>query len=219
MGETSRVLLVDDHRIVREGLRAVLSSQMGLEVVGEATDGSEAVRLDAELAPDVILMDVAMRGMTGIEATRRIVAERSSTRILALSMHADGRLVHEMLGAGASGYLLKDCAAEELEAAIKTVLAGKIYLSPAIESTLAAKRPGSPGHAGLDEADPMLTRREREVLQHVADGKTSARIAVDLGVSIKTVETHRKQIMDKLGIRTIAGLTKYALRQGITGLN
>jgi two-component system response regulator NreC len=219
MGERSRVLLVDDHRIVREGLRAVLKSQMGLEVVGEATDGSEAVRLDAELAPDVILMDVAMRGMTGIEATRRIVAERSNPRILALSMHADRRIVNEMLGAGASGYLLKDCAAEELAAAIKTVLAGKVYLSPAIKSTLAAKRPGSPGHAGLDKADPMLTRREREVLQHVADGKTSARIAEDLGVSIKTVETHRKQIMDKLGIRTIAGLTKYALRHGITGLN
>lgn len=219
MGERSRVLLVDDHRIVREGLRAVLSSQMRLEVVGEATDGSEAVRLDAELSPDVILMDVAMRGMTGIEATRRIVGDRSGARVLALSMHADRRLVNEMLGAGASGYLLKDCAAEELAVAIQTVLSGEVYLSPTVATMLTDRTPGTAGRPMLNKADPMLTRREREVLQHVADGKTSARIAEELGVGIKTVETHRKQIMDKLGIRTIAGLTKYALRHGITGLN
>ena len=197
----------------------MLSNQIGLEVVGEATDGSEAVRLDAELAPDGILMDVAMRGMTGIEATRRIVSDRRDTRVLALSMHADGRLVSEMLGAGASGYLLKDCAAEELAEAIRTVLDGGVYLSPAIASNMPERRPGARRRAGINEPNPILTGREREVLQHVADGETSARIAAKLGVSIKTVETHRKQIMDKLGIRSIAGLTKYALRQGITGLN
>ncbi len=216
---TTRLLLVDDHRIVREGLRVLLGDKLDLDIVGEAVDGREAVRLAADLSPDVVLMDVAMRGMNGIEATRQIVAARPDTRILALSMHNDGRFVGEMLRAGASGYLLKDCAAEEIAAAIRTVLDGQVYLSPAVSA-------GGAGAAGTrvperrrGRSTSLLTAREREVLQLVAEGKTSAAIAALLGVSIKTIETHRKQIMDKLGIRSIAGLTKYALREGLTNLD
>jgi len=216
---TTRLLLVDDHRIVREGLRVLLGDKLDLDIVGEAIDGREAVRLAADLSPDVVLMDVAMRGMNGIEATRQIVAARPDTKILALSMHNDGRFVGEMLRAGASGYLLKDCAAEEIATAIRTVLGGQVYLSPAVSSggLDAVATQSSDGRRG--GSNSLLTAREREVLQLVAEGKTSAAIAEMLGVSIKTIETHRKQIMDKLGIRSIAGLTKYALREGLTNLD
>jgi DNA-binding NarL/FixJ family response regulator len=217
---TTRLLLVDDHRIVREGLRMLLGDKVDIDIVGEAIDGREAVRLAADLSPDVVLMDVGMRGMNGIEATRQIVAARPDTKILALSMHNDGRFVGEMLRAGASGYLLKDCAAEEIAAAIRTVLGGQVYLSPAVSAGGAGAAGGHvpEGRRGGGSTS-LLTAREREVLQLVAEGKTSAAIAELLGVSIKTIETHRKQIMDKLGIRSIAGLTKYALREGLTNLD
>jgi DNA-binding NarL/FixJ family response regulator len=203
-----RILLADDHRLMREGLKTLIAGESDLEVVGEAEDGRGAVNLALELVPDIIIMDVAMPGLNGIEA---------SVRVIALSMHSDRRFVGEMLTVGASGYLLKDGAFDELVRAIRAVLADQIYLNPRIASIVIEYHVRRPqGETG--SAWSVLTSREREVLQLLSEGKTSKQIAAQLHISAKTVESHRRQITDKLGLRSVAELTKYAIREGLTSL-
>ena len=211
----TRVLLADDHKILRQGLRTLLEQEKDIQVVGEADNGRSSVKLTGELAPDVVIMDVAMPDLNGIDATRRIAEAEPRTRVLALSMHSDGRYVKGMLQAGARGYILKDCAAEELTHAIRTVMAGQVYVSPGVTGAIVNDYVRQ-----LSAADgpATLTRREREVLQLLAEGGSTANIAAGLHLSVKTIETHRKRIMDKLGLRSIAELTKYAIREGITSV-
>jgi DNA-binding NarL/FixJ family response regulator len=209
----TRVLLADDHKILRQGLRTLLEQEKDIQIVGEADTGRSSVELAGELAPDVVIMDVAMPDLNGIDATRRIADVKPRTRVLALSMHSDGRYVRGMLQAGARGYILKDCAAEELTHAIRTVMAGQVYVSPGVTGTIVNDYVRQ-----LTAADQpaTLTPREREVLQLLAEGGSTANIAAGLNLSVKTIETHRKRIMDKLDLRSIAELTKYAIREGIT---
>jgi DNA-binding NarL/FixJ family response regulator len=214
---TLRVLLADDHRIVREGLRALIEGQADMEVVGQARTGREAVRLARELAPDLVVMDVAMPDLNGVEAARQIVQANPEAKVLALSMHSDAQFVARMLEAGASGYLLKDGAFDELEAGIRQVAEGKTYLSPAIAGTVVKDYVRRMGGSETEDISP-LSPREREVLQLLAEGLVSKQIAARLGLSVKTIETHRGRLMDKLGLRSVAELTKYAIRQGITQL-
>jgi DNA-binding NarL/FixJ family response regulator len=212
---STRVLLADDHEMVREGLKAVIEREF--DVVGEASTGMETVRLARKLAPHVIVMDIGMPDLNGIEATRQIVRDNTLSKVLALSVHSDQRYVAEMLRAGASGYLLKRSAAEELITAIKTVKSGRSYLSPDVAGGLVENFVRQPGPSSNDaDAFTELTDREREVLQVLAEGRTTKGIADVLGVSVKTVETHRRNIMQKLKLHSVAELTKYAIRQGIT---
>ncbi|MDH3629126.1 MAG: response regulator transcription factor [Acidobacteriota bacterium] len=208
------VLLVDDHGVVRKGLRYLLEKEPDIEVVGEAGDGLSALKMAAETSPDVIVMDLTMPGMNGIEATRRVIAERADARILCLSMYSESRFVVEMLEAGATGYLLKDCADQELVVAIRKVVDGQLYLSPSVSGAVVeAYRNKEAGHASTAI---RLSPREREVLQLIAEGHSTRQIAERLHVSSKTVWSHRENIMHKLRIQSIAGLTKYAIRKGIT---
>jgi DNA-binding NarL/FixJ family response regulator len=200
---------------MRQGLRGLLEKQPDMEVVAEAADGRTALMLVEELSPDVVIMDVAMPDLNGIEATRQIIARHPGIKVLALSMYSDRRFVAGMLGAGASGYLLKDCAFEELIQAIRSITANQTYLSTTIAGivvknyiTLMEKNDSS--------AFSTLTSREREVLQLLVEGRTAKEIAGQLRLSLKTIETHRQQLMDKLNIHNIAQLTKYAIREGIT---
>jgi DNA-binding NarL/FixJ family response regulator len=213
-----KVLLADDHRVFREGLRALLEKSADIRVVGEAENGRAAVRLTRDLAPDVIVMDVSMPELNGIEATRQISSRLPSTKVVALSMHADRRFVTEMLKAGARGYLLKDCTCEELVTAIRTTAAGKTYLSPAVADEVVKAYLSQAPESDSGPDGTALTDRQREVLQLLAEGHTTRQIALRLHVSIKTVETHRHQIMDKLNIHSVAELTKYAVREGLTSL-
>ncbi len=213
-----RILLADDHRIMREGLRSLLEKQPGMEVIAEAANGRTTVRLSRELKPDVVVMDIAMPDLNGIEATRQIIAESPGVKVAALSMLADTKFVREMLGAGASGYLLKDAAFEELGNALRTVTNDQTYLSPKIADLVV--KDYLVKISTKDSSDlPVLTNREREVIQLLAEGKTTKQISSLLYVSVKTVETHRKKIMDKLGINSMAELTKYAIREGLTSLD
>jgi DNA-binding NarL/FixJ family response regulator len=212
-----KILLADDHKIMRAGLRSLLEKEHDMKVVAEASQGRTAVRLAREHAPDVVIIDITMPDLNGVEASHQILAENPETKVVALSMHSDEQFVAGMLKAGASGYLLKDCAAEELCHAIRAVMAGETYLSPKIASIVVEDYRRDLSRAELTHP-PELTSREREVLQLVAEGQTSKNIAERLHVSVKTVEAHRQQIMDKLNIRTVAGLTKYAIRKGITSI-
>jgi DNA-binding NarL/FixJ family response regulator len=214
---TIKVLLADDHKIVRDGLRTLLEKNSDIVVAGEAEDGREALQMAQKLLPDVVVMDIAMPDLNGIEATRQILADRSTVRIIALSMHSDKRFVSEMLKAGASAYLLKDCAFEELITAIRTVMKGKIYLSPEIAGVVIGDYIKKDTKAD-SSVFSLLSDREREVLQLMAEGKTTREVASYLHVSVKTVETHRTNIMTKLDIHSIAELTKYAIREGLTTL-
>jgi len=212
-----RILLADDHKITRQGLRSLLEKQQDMEVVAEAENGRLAVRLAGEIAPDVVIMDLTMPDLNGVEATRQIVADSPDVKVIALSMHSDSLFVTEMLKSGAAGYLLKDCAFEELAKAIRIVLEGKTYLSPSISGVVVEDyihRLAQTDFAGFE----VLTDREREVLQLMAEGHSTKQIATKLHISVKTVETHRRQIMSKLNIHTIAELTKYAIRKGLTSL-
>ncbi len=212
-----RILLADDHKIVRDGLRALLEKNPDVVVVGEAEDGRTTVQLVKKLMPQIVIMDVAMPDLNGIEATRQIVAECPDVKVIAVSMHSDKRFVSEMLKAGASAYLSKDCAFDELENAIRTVVTEKVYLSPDISGVVVenyVRRSPKPESSAFS----LLSDREREVLQLLAEGKTAKEIADQLHVSIKTVETHRTNIMAKLNIHRIAELTKYAIREGLTPL-
>ncbi|MCK4752270.1 MAG: response regulator transcription factor [Planctomycetes bacterium] len=212
-----KIILVDDHKITRQGLHSLLDEQKNMEVIAEAEDGREAVCKVRELSPDVVVMDVSMPGLNGMEATRQIVKEFPNIKVIALSMHSDMLYVSEMLKSGASGYLLKDCAFDELARAINTVAVGKTYLSPAISGVVVDDYLHRLTKADIADAD-VLTDREREVLQLMAEGKSTKQIALQLHISVKTVETHRRQIMNKLDIHTVAELTKYAIRKGLTSL-
>jgi len=209
-----RVVLADDHRMLRDGLRALLE-RAGVEVVGEAATGHEALTEVRRLRPDVVIMDIGMPELNGIDATKRLMAELHGLKVLALSMNADRRYVIAMLQAGAVGYLLKNSASEELLVALSAVTRGETYLSPAIAGSVVAT--AIHGGTGVQPSqDRPLSVREREVLQLVAEGKSSKEICAILHIALPTVETHRRQIMEKLNLRTIAELTKYAIREGLT---
>jgi DNA-binding NarL/FixJ family response regulator len=220
-----RILLADDHRIVRQGLRGLLERDETMTVVGEAGDGREAVAKAGELLPDVVLMDVTMPELNGLDATQKIRQQFPAVKVIGLSLHRDARQVAAMFKAGASGYLLKSQPFEELVGAIRTVLSGRTYISPLVANTdVLAQPPGvaAPGgraEAG-DRAGPgvfvVLTPREREVLQLLSEGRATKEVAAVLTVSVKTVETHRRQLMEKLQLHSIAELTKYAIREGLT---
>ena len=212
-----RVLVVDDHEVVRDGLCRLIETEDDMEVVGQAENGRRAVELAREMTPDVIVMDVSMPALNGIEATRQITADESNIKVIALSMHSDSTFVAEMLKAGAAGYLPKDSAAKDVIQAIRTVIAGGSYLPPTLAGTMIAdyvRKPLGPGK-GVFSA---LTAREREVLQLLAEGKSIKETAGQLHVSTSTIETHRRNVMDKLDIYSVAELTKYAIRQGLTSL-
>ena len=212
-----KVVLVDDHKVMREGLRALLKNESDLEVAGEAADGQSAFRLVSEIKPDLVIMDIAMPGLNGIETTRKIISKFSGVRVLALSAYSDRRFIFRVFKAGASGYLLKDCAFEELVCAIRAVSARQIYLSPGI-ANIVLKDYLRQSLKNSTSVFSVLTDREREVLQLLSEGKTTKQIAALLKVSVKTIETQRSRVMDKLNIRSIAELTKYAIREGITSL-
>jgi DNA-binding NarL/FixJ family response regulator len=208
-----KVILADDHQIVRDGLRAVLE-KAGVEVIGEAANGHEAVAEGKRLHPDVVIMDITMPELNGVEATRQLSREMPGVKIVALSMNVDRRYVIAMLKAGAVGYLLKSAASHELLSALAVVARGDTYLSPTIAASVVDQAlAGEPARAGARRA---LSPRERDVLQLIADGKTSKEIATVLGIAVPTVETHRRQLMEKLQLRTIASLTKYAIRENHT---
>jgi len=212
-----RIIIADDHEIVRNGLCSLIEKEPDFEVIAEADNGRTAVRIVLELAPEVVIMDIAMPDMNGIEAARQIIAALPNTRVIALSMHAERRYVMEMLKAGASGYILKDNAYEELSRAIRTTLTNRTYLSPQISEIVIGDYVKQLQLVN-DSVFSLLSPREREVLQLLAEGHSTARIADRLCISVKTVETYRQHIMEKLNIRNIADLTKYAIREGLTSL-
>lgn len=209
-----RIVLADDHQLMRSGLRALIEQQGDMEVMAEAENGRQAVQLIVEKCPDIAIMDIGMPELNGIEATRRIAIEQPMTKVIALSMHSDKRYVEGMLSAGASGYLLKDSAFEEVVRAIRSVTNNQIYLSPSISNIVVEGFVRSKSAKGSE-----LTPREREALQLLAEGHTTKEIAAKLEVSSKTIETYRQHIMDKLELRSVAELTKYAIRAGLTSLD
>ncbi len=214
----TRILLADDHKIVRAGLRALIEKQPGMEVVGEAENGRMAVRLARELTPDIAIVDIGMPDLNGIDATRRIVADRPGMKVIALSMHSDRRFVVQMFKAGASGYLLKDCAFEELTTAVNAVMSNRVYLSPEITGPVMEDYLRHSAGGEEQSGFSILTAREREVLQLLAEGNSTRQIASTLNVSVKTVETHRQQLMNKLNAHSVAELIKYAIREGLTSI-
>lgn len=214
---TIRVLIADDHTIMRAGLRSLLEKEDQIEVVAEAENGRRAVQLAIEHKPDVVVMDVSMPDLNGIEATSQVLASLPEAKVIALSMHTDKRFVMGMLRAGASGYLLKDCAYQELASAIVSVASNKKYLSPDIAG-LVIEDSLYGGQQEEETVSSKLSAREREVLQLIAEGWSTRQIASHLYVSVKTIETHRRQIMKKLDLHNIADLTKYAIREGLTSV-
>lgn len=214
-----RVLLVEDHALVREGIESLLRADPEIEVVGRAGSGQAAVAMVRQTAPDLVLLDVVMPDMNGIETARQIVQENGAVKILALSMFDNQAYISHMIEAGARGYVLKTSAFDELSHAIRVIMEGEIYLCSSITSVivkdyLAKFRVGSSAPA----APPVLSAREREVLRMISEGRSAREIARELGVAPKTVESHRLHIMGKLKIRSVAGLTRYALREGLSSL-
>jgi DNA-binding NarL/FixJ family response regulator len=212
-----RVVIADDHEMMREGLKLLMERDKDVEVVGVAGDGNELLRVAKKVAPHVVVMDVAMADLNGIETTRRLRQSDPSIKVIGLSGHPNRSFVYEMLKAGASGYVLKNRAYEELARAVREVLKGNMYLSPDVTPGVVDAHLAS--FASENPAFATLTDREREVLQLLAEGKTTKWIAGDLGISVKTVETHRRNIMEKLDLHSIAELTKYAVREGISPLD
>jgi len=218
--EKIKVLLADDHTVVRQGLRALLEAEPDITVVGEAETGRHALRLTLKLLPDVVLMDVAMPLLNGLEATRQIIKDVPATKVLILSSYSDDEYVHQVTEAGAAGYLLKQTAVTDLIRAVRECKNGNAFFSPAISKRLleqcrAAFMRGAPPGTRPDR----LTSREAEVLQMVAEGKVNKQIAAELCLSIKTVDKHRQQVMNKLNIHDVAGLTRYAISKGIIETN
>ncbi|MGA2117874.1 MAG: response regulator transcription factor [Bryobacteraceae bacterium] len=205
-----RILLADDHAVVRQGFKMILAEQPDMEIAGEAANGREAVELAEKIKPDVVVMDVAMPELNGIEATRRLAASAPHTRVLALSMHKDSVYVREILRAGARGYLLKDSPAHDLMAAVRAVAGGDGYLSPAVSSAVLDDY-----RKHVTNPIDLLTSREREVLQMLAEGKTNKEIATTLNLSVYTVEAHRGRIMEKLNVHSINELVRFAVRNGL----
>jgi len=212
----TRVLLVDDHRIVRAGVKEMLGKYQDIEVAGEVDSGQAALELVNELKPDVIIIDIAMPGISGIETTSRILAANPQMKVIALTMYSDWHFIEGMLKAGAIGYLSKDCAPEDIATAIYSVMENNVYLSPKIASIYVK------GHLQKlrngKAASALLTEREQEILRLIVTGHTSRQIAESLSINFKTVETHRQRIMNKLGIHHIPGLTKYAIKEGLISL-
>jgi DNA-binding NarL/FixJ family response regulator len=208
------VLLADDHALVRAGMRSLLRDIAGVEVVGEAADGAEALALAARERPDAVLLDIAMKGMGGLEAAARFRELHPQVKVVILSMHASEEYVLQALRAGAAAYLIKDSATAELELALKSVMRGETYLSPAISRQVVERYVQRVGPAGAGVGTP-LTPRQRDVLRRIADGRSTKEIAFELGLSVKTVETYRAQVMERLGIRDVPGLVRYAMRTGL----
>lgn len=214
-------MLVDDHKITRDGLSALIDREPDMSVVGEADNGRQAVRAVQDLAPDVVIMDISMPDLNGIDATRQILAASPATRVIALSMYSDTRYVEGMLSAGVSGYLVKSCAFDELVQAILAVVGGTAYLSPNIAEVVIKDYARRLTGANVDTPSlpaRRLSAREREVLQLLAEGHNSEQIAAKLYISIKTVSTHRRHIMEKLNLNNLADLIKFALREGLTSI-
>lgn len=205
-----RILLADDHALVRHGFRMILAAQPDMEIAGEAGNGREAVELAEKLKPDVVVMDVTMPELNGIEATRRLIEISPRTRVLALSMHKDAVYVREILRAGARGYLLKDSADSDLLAAVRAVAKGEGYLSPAVSDAVL-----SDYRRHVTDPLDLLTTREREVLQLIAEGKTNKEIATSLNLSVYTVEAHRGRLMEKLNLHSTGELVRFAVRSGL----
>jgi len=209
-----RTLLADDHSLVRAGLRSLLEEMAGVEVVAEAADGHEALRLICELTPDVAFLDISMPGLNGLEVAARAAHEHLRTRVIILSMHIDDEYVRRALVTGAAGYLLKNSDRSELEMALRAVARGETWLAPEVSSRVVAAYARGEESAGSGPFE-LLTRRQREVLQLIAEGLSTKEIAHRLDLSVKTIETHRTELMERLDIRGIAGLVRYAIRVGI----
>lgn len=211
-----RVLLADDHRMVREALRSVLEREQDIEVVAEAGDGPAVLELVGQASPDIVVMDIGMPGLNGVDATRRLIAEHPGVKVVALSAYSDKRFVLEMLNAGALGYVIKASAGEELTRAIRAVMQNQTYLCPEVAGTVIdtvrCPQPGATRPAG------QLGRREREVLRLLAEGNSSPQIATRLHIATGTVDAHRRNIMQKLDLHSVAELTKYAIREGLTSV-
>jgi DNA-binding NarL/FixJ family response regulator len=222
MGERTTIVLADDHAMIRDGIRSILEHVEGLVVVAEAENGREAIELAARHAPDIVLIDIGMPGLNGLEATRRILAHDPKVAVIAVSMHSDARYVTGMMKAGARGYLLKTCDADELLRAIDAVRRGKLYVTADVTHVLVddchADGSRCENRTGTPPAD-VLTPREREVLQLIAEGLTNKEIGARLGSALKTIETHRTNVIRKLDLHSIAELTKYAVREGLTHLS
>jgi len=214
---TTRVLLVDDHAMLREGLHSLLEKQDDIEIVAEAEDGRKAIDLVRKLMPDVVIMDITMPNLNGVDATRQITRQFPTVKVIALSIHSNRRFVVDMLRAGVSGYVLKECLFDELVQSIRAVTTGGTYLSPRITGVVVDdyvdRLSGTTGPQFT-----ALTGRQRQVLQALAEGKTTKQIALELHVSPKTIEANRRQIMEKLDMHSVAELTKYAVREGLTSL-
>jgi len=216
----TRVLLAEDHTLVRAGIRALLHNLTGIEVVAEASDGREALRVIKTYQPDVVLMDIAMAGLNGLEATARVTKEFPTVRVIILSMHSNEEYVAQALQAGAAGYLLKDAVAAELELAVTAVARGETYLSPAVSKHVIADylrraSGGAPSGGEASSTATLLTPRQREILQLIAEGHSTKEMAAILHLSVKTVETHRTQLMARLDVHDVAGLVRYAIRIGL----
>ena len=216
MTQKVRVLIADDHTLVREGLRALLRTEPDIEIVGEAETGREAVQLATTLKPDVVLIDIAMPLLSGLEATRQIARQAPSSRVLILSSYSDDDYVHQLAEAGGAGYLLKQAAFADVIRAIREAIKGNTFFSPAISKRLSDHyRETIVRGVPVRKSTDLLTSRETEVLQLIAEGGGNKRIAAELGISVKTVERHRQRLMHKLDIHDVAGLTRYAISKGL----
>ncbi len=214
-----KIIVADDHKIIREGICNMLRAINKVEVAGQAENGRKALRLASELQPDVVIMDISMPELNGIDAARQIIAEVPGVKVIALSMYADKRYVLGMLRAGVAGYLIKDCAFQELAEAIAVVHKGETYLSPKIAETVRKTLLGQIQEKDQQDSSEELTSRERQVLQLIAEGVKTRDIAGEMCLSIKTIETYRSNIMQKLNLFSVAELTKYAVREGLTRLD
>jgi len=213
----TRIILVDDHAITREGLHSLIEKQPDMEVIGEAKDGRKGIELVRETLPDIVITDITMMNMNGVDATRQIVREFPKIKVIALSVHSNRAFVSDMLKAGASGYVLKECTFDELVDAIRTVIDGGVYLSPKVASVVVSDYVQH--SAGATESPlETLTEREREVLQLISEGKNTKQIALQLHVSTKTIEANRRKIMEKLDAHSIAELVKIAISGGLASL-
>jgi DNA-binding NarL/FixJ family response regulator len=215
MEKTQRILIVDDHTLLRAGLRALLSQDPDIEIVGEADNGRDAIRAVGQLAPHLVLMDLTMPGMNGIEAVTEIKRRYPDVRILVMTLHKAEDYIHASLKAGADGYILKDATQEELRVAIRSVLLGKTYLSMDVSAKVVTGYLGGGKSSGASSVYDSLTHREREVLKLVAEGKSNKYIAEFLNLSVKTVEKHRSNLMSKLDVHNASGLTAYAIEKGL----
>ncbi len=213
-----KILIADDHGIVRQGLKALIKKRADIEVVGEAEDGKIAIEMTSKLGPDVVIMDVTMPNLNGVDATRTITRKHPNTKVIALSMHADKTIVREMFKAGAYGYILKSYLFDELDKSLEAIKKGERYISPHV-AVLIREDYAAPKTRGASANKRSLTDRERQIIQLVAEGKSIKDISKQLNLSPKTVDAHRRNLMTKLGVKSVADLVKYAIREGLTSLD